>query len=82
MTALIDGSITIDEAEGKSGKLKAISAAKAALLKEVEIETWEEAKNVIPEFAKEDVLTQFEVQKGKPLPKRFKVSAGQLYTCD
>ncbi len=71
---LIDRSITINEAEGKSGKLKAISAAKYALLKEVEIETWEEAENVIPEYAKENVLHKFEIRKGKPLPKQFKVS--------
>lgn len=81
MTDLIDRSITIDEAEGKSVKLKALSAAKAALLKEVEIETWEEAENVIPEFTKEDALCKFEVQKGKPLPKPFKVSFHVIDAC-
>lgn len=73
LSDLINGSITIEEAEGKSVKLKAISAAKEALLKEVEIETWEEAEDMIPEFAKEDFLSEFELQKGKPLPKHFKV---------
>lgn len=74
MGDLISGSISFGEAEGRSEKLKAIATGKAALLKEVDIATWAEAEEMIPDFAKDDVLSKFELQRGKPLPQCFKVN--------
>jgi len=71
---LIGGLITFEEAEERSVKLKALFSTKMALLEEVNIETWDTAKRVIPNFTKEDVLSKFQLQKGKPLPRSFKVS--------
>lgn len=74
LDGLLKGSISFDEAEKRSLRLKALSTAKTALLEGVAIETWERAKKVIPNFAKEDVLSKFQLQKGKPIPRSFKVS--------
>ena len=43
-------------------------------MKEVELEAWSEVEAAIPEFTTEDVLGKFRAQKGKPLPKSFKVT--------
>lgn len=73
LDGLLECSISFDEAEEISGKQKALSAAKTALLEGVNIETWEVAERVIPNFANEDVLSKFQLQKGKPVPRTFKV---------
>lgn len=65
--------MTFAEVEEESEKLKAVSTSKQMFMKEVELETWEEGETLIPDFAKEEVLKKFNIQKGKPLPKSFKV---------
>lgn len=71
---LLNGSICFCEAEERSRRVKSLGAAKATLLDEVDIETWEEAERTIPSFAKEDVLSKYHIQKGKAMPRTFKVS--------
>ena len=73
LNALFDGFMTFTEVEEESGKLMTVATTKQTFMKEVEIETWEEAETLIPHFANKDVLEKFHVQKGKPLPKSFKV---------
>lgn len=70
---LLDRSISFVEAEGRSMELKAVASAKVALLAEVELDNWEEAKTTIPEFTNEGILSNFKLQRGKPLPQSFKV---------
>jgi hypothetical protein len=78
---LMAGTISFGEADERVGRLKALSTAKTALLNGVEIETWEEAERLIPSFAKEDVLMRFQLQRGKPVPRNFKVSISLLRAC-
>lgn len=49
------------------------STAKSMLMKEVELDTWEKVEEELPQYANMD-LSRFKVKKGKPLPKKFKVS--------
>ena len=42
-------------------------------MKEVEIDTWDEIEQKIPEFSRMDKLEKFNIQKGKPLLQDFKV---------
>ena len=71
---LLEGGITFADAEMNCDRLKAVAAAKVALMREVELETWEEVEASIPEFAKIDELAKFKLHKGKPLSKSFMVS--------
>jgi hypothetical protein len=71
---LLDRSISYSEAEKECQRLKAVISAKTALIKEVGFTSWDEAEATIPELVKPDVLEKFQIQKGKPLPKSFKVS--------
>lgn len=43
------------------------------MMKEFDMETWGEVEAAIPEFTSTETLGQFNLRKGKPLPKRFKV---------
>lgn len=74
LDSLLGSSISYVEAEAEAEKHKALTTAKEALMKEVQIEAWDELQSVIPEFADIDVLGKFKLQKGKPLPNGFKVS--------
>ena len=80
LEGLLDCSISFNEAEKESERLKMLSASKEAFIKEVELGTWAEAQIQIPQFAKLDLLQKFKVLKGKPLPKSFKVCATLLVT--
>lgn len=70
---LLDHTMTYNEAEAECERLKVLATAKAALMKEVEMETWDEVEAAIPEFSKGKDLQKFRLQKGKPLPQDFKV---------
>lgn len=72
--------MTFAEVEEESEKLKAVTTTKQMFMKEVELEAWEEAETLIPDFANKDVLEKFHVQRGKPLPKSFKVGMCTLHT--
>jgi hypothetical protein len=73
LNSLYDGLMTFAEVEKESEKLKAVATTKSVFMKEVELMTWDEGENLIPDFANEKVMEKFRVQKGKPLPKTFKV---------
>lgn len=77
MDGLLEGSFSFNEVEERSTKLKALSTTKSAFLEGVNIKSWDVAKKMIPTFAKEEVLSKFQLQKGKPLPGSFKVSLQQ-----
>ena len=70
----MDRCISYAEAEKECDRLKTTAVAKTALMKEVGFSTWKEAEVAIPEFTKPEVLENFQIRKGKPLPKGFKVS--------
>ena len=55
-------------------RLKTTAVAKTAPMKAVGFSTWKEAEATIPEFSKPEVLENFQIRKGKPLPKGFTVS--------
>jgi hypothetical protein len=54
--------------------LKAVATVKSAFMKELKLDTWQQAEARVPDFAKTDVLKKFQLQKGKPVPNNFKVS--------
>lgn len=70
---MLDGSLSFGDVTKTSGQMKAVTTAKQLLLQEVALQTWEQVETSIPEFASEDVLGKFQLQKGKPPPKSFKV---------
>ncbi len=72
---MLSGSITFNEANGKIDQLKTLSIAKSAFLQEVDIKEWDIAERKLPDSTKEDVIVKFNIQKGKPLPRAFLVSA-------
>lgn len=53
-----------------------LQCTKEAYLREVECGTWEEAEEVLPEYSKEDRLSQYRIQRGKTLPQKFQVIMG------
>ena len=77
---MLEGVVTFAEAEGKCEQLKAVAAAKVALMEQVQLETWGEVEATIPDFAKLDVLAKFNLKRGKTPPKSFMVSIPSL--CD
>lgn len=50
-----------------------LQCTKEAYLREVECGTWNEAIEALPDYSREDILTQYRVQKGKKLPDKFQV---------
>ena len=50
-----------------------MTTAKSMLMKEVDLGSWEDVEAELPQYAAMD-LSQFKVQKGKPLSKKFKVN--------
>ena len=70
---LIVGEISMKQAEVSCEAIKATSAAKTMLMREVKLNTWEEVESELPQYASMD-LSKFKLQKGKPFPKKFKVS--------
>ena len=59
--------MTYSEAEAECERLKCLTTAKAALMKEVDMETWDEVEAAIPEFSRSEALQKFHLQKGKSL---------------
>ena len=57
-------SMTYSEAEAECERLKCLTTAKAALMKEVDMETWDEVEAAIPKFSRSEALQKFHLQKG------------------
>ena len=74
LNGLQDGFLSFADVEEKSEQLKALTTTKKMFMKEVELLTWEEAEALLPAFTDQNILKKFNIQKGKPLPKDFKVS--------
>ena len=74
MDAMLKREMSYVEAESRSEELKAMARAKDVLCSEVELGSFEEVEEIIPEFTDEDVLKKFKLKKGKPPPKEFMVS--------
>ena len=68
------------EAEAECERLKCLTTAKAALMKEVDMETWDEVEAAIPEFSRSEALQKFHLQKGKSLPQNIHMPT-LLSTC-
>lgn len=77
---LIGGEISFKQAQNTCEELKTSSAAKNMLMKEVELDTWEEMETELPHYASID-LSKYKVQKGKPVPKKFKVGCIGVNEC-
>ena len=70
---LLDKTLSLNEAESESCNLKITKTTEDTFLKEVECKTWEEAKELIPSFAKREKLMKFK-GKGKGMSSAFTVS--------
>ena len=66
--------ISMDEASKLIENIKHWSAMESLFLKEVNVDTWEEAERRFPKYANREKLLQFKV-KDKTMSKEFKVSA-------
>ena len=64
--------ISFGEAEKECQAMKVVSTVQSSLMKEVELGTWAEVEAELPHYANMD-LSKLKLQKGKPLPKNFKV---------
>ena len=73
LSKMLDHAMTYNEAEAECERLKVLATARAAFMKEVEMETWDEVEAALPGFSKSKDLEKFHFQKGKALPQDFKV---------
>lgn len=70
---LVAGKMSFSEAESESKRCKSLSAVKDAFMKEVQLESWDKAEDVIKKIGGKERLASFNVKQGKPLPKNFEV---------
>lgn len=69
----MDKSLSFDQAAAKSKDIKEEKYMIEVFLKEVDIPTWKQAKEVIPQFADMKKLKSFNVKKKCDVPPTFKV---------
>ena len=63
----------MEEANVKIKQMKSWRITKAAFLKHVEVESWEDAVKKFPLFAEQKKLMKFELKKENDVPQTFKV---------
>jgi hypothetical protein len=65
--------ISMDEANTKIKHLKSWRITKALFLKELKLQSWEDAQQQFPLFADKNKLMKFDIKKEDDLPQTFKV---------
>ena len=71
MDSLLNVELTFGEVEKISAEKKMLQCTKEAYLREVECGTWNEAIEALPDYSREDILTQYRVQKGKKTARQI-----------
>ena len=71
---LCDGGMSMEKAIKKCNGLKQCECTKTAFLAQVELLSWDEGLEIIPDYADEEKLLQFNVKANKELPSDFKVA--------
>jgi len=73
LDGLLNHTLAFGEVEKMSQEMKSLHIAKHVFLQKVECDTWDEAVAALPDYSKEQTLSQFKLVRGKPLPENFKV---------